>query len=235
MAYQIHLEQFEGPLDLLLSLIEKEKLDITNVSLAKVADQYLDYLKGEEIVSLSNLSSFLSIASRLLLIKSRALLPILEFSDEEEESMDDLEIRLKEYKKFREIAMKLNILFGGRNTLYSRENFSSFQVVFYPPSGITGEDLRTHFSNVLGEIPFLEILPEKEMTTLITLEEKILELQRSLGDRIESSFSEILREGADRVDVIVSFLAVLEMVKQRFILVKQEKFFSDISINRLIP
>ena len=235
MAYQIHLEQFEGPLDLLLSLIEKEKLDITSVSLAKVADQYLEYLKGEEIVSLSNLASFLAIASRLLLIKSRALLPILAFSDEEEESMDDLEIRLKEYKRFREIALRLNLLFVGRNTLYSRESFSGLSVVFYPPSGLTAEDLHKHFSNVLGEIPILEILPEKELEAVITLEEKILELQRTLGDRVESSFSQMIREGADRVDIIVSFLAVLEMVKQRFIFVEQEKFFSDIRINRFIP
>ena len=103
MAYHICLEQFEGPLDLLLSLIEKEKLDITHVSLAKVADQYLKYLETEESISLGNLTAFLSVAARLILIKSRALLPILEFSDEEEESMDDLETRLKVYKRFREV------------------------------------------------------------------------------------------------------------------------------------
>lgn len=234
MAYQIHLDQFEGPLDLLLSLIEKEKLDITSVSLAKVADQYLEYLKGEEIVSLDNLASFLSIAARLLLIKSRALLPILEFSDEEEESMDDLEIRLKEYKRFREVAGKLNALFMQGKSAYARESFLGMQVVFYPPSGLTADDLRMHFSNVLGEIPMLEILPEKEIAAIITLEEKISELQRTLSSRVESSFSQMIREGAPRVEVIVSFLAILEMVKQRFIFVEQEKFFSDIRINRIV-
>ncbi|MEI8096812.1 MAG: segregation/condensation protein A [Candidatus Moraniibacteriota bacterium] len=234
MAYHIHLDQFEGPLDLLLSLIEKEKLDITSVSLAKVADQYLEYLKGEEIVSLENLSSFLSIAARLLLIKSRALLPILEFTDEEEESMDDLEIRLREYKRFREVAGKLNMLFGEKRNSYARESFLGMQVVFYPPSGLTADDLKMHFSNVLGEIPILEILPEKEIEAIITLEEKIIELQRTLSSRVESSFSQMIREGAPRVEVIVSFLAILEMVKQRFIFVEQEKFFSDIRINRLV-
>jgi len=234
MAYHIHLDQFEGPLDLLLSLIEKEKLDITSVSLAKVADQYLEYLKGEEIVSLSNLASFLSIAARLLLIKSRALLPILEFSDEEEESMDDLEIRLKEYKRFREAAGKLDMLLGQKNIAYARESFLGMQVIFYPPSGLTVDDLRLHFSNVLGEIPILEILPEKEIAAVITLEEKISELQKTLKERVESSFSELIRLGAPRVEVIVSFLAILEMVKQRVIFVKQEEFFSDIRINRFV-
>lgn len=234
MAYQIRLEQFEGPLDLLLSLIEKEKLDITHVSLAKVADQYLEYLKGGETITLHNLASFLSIAARLLLIKSRALLPVLEFSDEEEESMDDLELRLKEYKRFREAAMKLNVSLGRSYSAYTRESFLGAQVVFYPPSGLTGADLHLHFTNVLGEIPLFEILPEKEIQAVITLEEKIIELKRTLTERAESSFSDLIRLSTDRIEVIVSFLAILEMVKQRVVFVHQEKFFSDIRINRLV-
>jgi segregation and condensation protein A len=234
MAYQIRLEQFEGPLDLLLSLIEKEKLDITHVSLAKVADQYLEYLKGEEIVTLRNLASFLSVAARLLLIKSRALLPILEFSDEEEESMDDLEIRLREYKRFREAAGKLNILFGTAQGAYTRESFLGAQVVFYPQKGLTAEDIHHHFANVLGEIPIFEILPEKEIQAVITLEEKILQLKQSLQERVETSFSELILLSADRVEVIVSFLAILEMVKQRVIFVDQKRFFSEIRINRFV-
>jgi segregation and condensation protein A len=234
MAYQIRLEQFEGPMDLLLSLIEKEKLDITHVSLAKVADQYLEYLKGEENVTLANLASFLSVAARLLLIKSRALLPILQFTDEEEESMDDLEIRLKEYKRFREMAGTLGRALAHGNRAYARESFLGAQVVFYPPTGLTKEELHFHFSQVLGEIPVFEILPEKELAAVITLEEKILELQRTLTERAESSFAELISGGTDRVEVIVSFLAILEMVKQRIIVVEQERFFSDIRINRFV-
>lgn len=233
MAYQIRLEQFEGPLDLLLSLIEKEKLDITQVSLAKVADQYLEYLRHEESISLENLSSFLSIAARLILIKSRALLPILEFSDEEEESMDDLEIRLKEYRRFREAAGILGILFGRGRVSRSRESFLGTQVVFYPPSGLTVSGLHAHFTDVLGSIPILEVLPEKELQTVITLEEKILFLQTMLSERVEASFADLTRSASDRVEVIVSFLAVLEMVKQRIIFVEQTRFFSDIRIKRM--
>lgn len=234
MAYQIRLEQFEGPLDLLLSLIEKEKLDITSVSLAKVADQYLEYLKGEEHVTLANLASFLSVAARLILIKSRALLPILQFTDEEEESMDDLEIRLKEYKRFREMAGALGKSLAGSAHAYARESFLGTQVVFYPPSGILAKDLLLHFTSVLGEIPVFEILPEKEIAAVITLEEKILQFQRTLSDRIESSFSQLIGTDANRVEIIVSFLAVLELVKQRIIFVEQDEFFSDIRINRFV-
>lgn len=232
MAYQIRLEQFEGPLDLLLSLIEKEKLDITHVSLAKVADQYLEYLKGEETITLYNLASFLSIAARLLLIKSRALLPILEFSDEEEESMDDLEVRLKEYKRFREVALKLDVSLRRGRSAHARESFLGTQVVFYPPRGLTVADLHFHFTDVLGEIPILEILPEKEIQAVITLEERIIELKRTLTERAETSFADLIRLSTDRIEVIVSFLAILEMVKQRVVFVHQEKVWSDIRINR---
>lgn len=233
MAYHIRLEQFEGPLDLLLSLIEKEKLDITQVSLAKVADQYLDYLRREESISLESLSSFLVIAARLILIKSRALLPILEFSDDEEESMDDLEIRLKEYRRFREASGTLGRLFGQGRVSRSRESFLGTQAVFYPPSGLTASDLHGHFTDVLGGIPLLEILPEKELQAVITLEEKIFSLQQMLSQRVETSFADLTRTASDRVEVIVSFLAVLEMVKQRIIFVEQARFWSDIRIKRV--
>ncbi|OGI16260.1 MAG: hypothetical protein A3E38_01285 [Candidatus Moranbacteria bacterium RIFCSPHIGHO2_12_FULL_54_9] len=234
MAYHIRLEQFEGPLDLLLSLIEKEQLDITQVSLAKVADQYLAYLRDEESLSLDNLASFLTIAARLILIKSRALLPILQFSDEEEESMADLEIRLREYQRFREAAGRLDTLLGRGQSAHTRESFLGTQVVFYPPSGLSATDLRTHFANVLGDIPVFETLPEKEIQAVITLEEKIIHLKQSLAERAESSFADLTSVATDRIEVIVSFLAVLEMVKQRIIFVEQDRFFSDIRIKRFI-
>lgn len=234
MAYHTHLEQFEGPLDLLLSLIEKEKLDITHVSLAKVADQYLKYLETEESITLDNLAAFLSVAARLILIKSRALLPILEFSDEEEESMDDLELRLKEYKRFREAAGKLGESLARGRSAYIRESFLGTQVVFYPPSGLSALELRAHFISVLGEIPVFEILPEKEIRAIVTLEEKILHLKNTLAERAEASFADLIRLATDRVEVIISFLAVLEMVKQRIIFVEQDRFWSDIRIKRFV-
>ncbi len=233
MSYHFRSEQFEGPLDLLLALIEKEKLDITQVSLAQVADQYLEYIKQENGASLENLASFLSVAARLILIKSRALLPILTFSDDEEESMDNLEQHLRAYKLFREAAQKLGLLFEKSKAAVARESFLGTQVVFYPPKGITKETLREHFANVLGEIPVFEILPEKELVAIITLEEKITTLQHTLRERAESSFAEIISTAQDRVEVIVSFLALLELIKQRFIHVEQKKFFSNILIKRL--
>ncbi len=233
MAYHIRLEQFEGPLDLLLSLIEKEKLDITQVSLAKVADQYLEHIKNEKNISLENLSSFLVVAARLILIKSRALLPILEWNDDEEEQMEDLEMKLRFYKRFREAADQLGKRFATARSAFARESFLGTSAVFYPPKDFSAADLRSHFLDVLGEIPVFEELPEKEMEAVVTLEEKIATLQNVLAVRAESSFLELAGSAKDRVEVIVSFLAVLELVKQRFIFVEQERFFSDIRIRRV--
>ncbi len=234
MSYQFHLEKFEGPLDLLLNLIEKEKLDITQVSLAQVADQYLGYIRDEEHLSLENLSAFLTIAARLILIKSRALLPILTFSDEEEEAMEDLEYHLKAYRLFREAAQGLGTYFRTRKSAHHRESFLGTQVVYYPPKDISPAILRQHFLDVLGDIPVFEILPEKEIALVVTLEEKISHLQQSLGERVESSFHELIENAENRVEVIVSFLAMLELIKQRFISVEQEKYFSNIRIKRLV-
>ncbi len=233
MAYHFRLDRFEGPLDLLLSLIEREKLDITTVSLAQVADQYLEYLSHEEEVTLENLSSFLSVASRLLLIKSRALLPILTFTEEEEEAVDDLEWRLRQYKLFRDAALRLGGMFSLHTGAFIRESFPGTQVVFYPPKDFSPDDLAKHFRSVLGEIPTHEELPEKVIEQVISLEERIFHLQSHLTERIEASFSEFSGGAKNKVDVIISFLALLELVKQRFLVAEQSGFFNEIRLKRI--
>jgi len=233
MAYQVRIEKFEGPLDVLLRLIEKEKLDITQVSLAQVTDQYLLYLKDNHTISLENLSFFLTVASRLILIKSRALLPVLQFSDEEEEAMEHLETHLKTYKLFKEVSSKLGVLMTQVGSAYAREGFLGATVVYYPPKGISQAVLRAHFLDVLGGIPLMEQLPEKELLLTVTLEEKIAHFKESITRRVESSFHELIRKAENKVEVIVSFLALLELIKQRFIHVEQKECLSNIHIKRL--
>lgn len=233
MSYHFRSEQFEGPLDLLLSLIEKEKLDVTQLSLAEVADQYLEYMRQKENASLESMGAFLSVAARLILIKSRALLPILDFSDEEEEAMDDLEKRLKIYQLFRDTAARLGTLFETSHSAATRDSFLEKEAVFYPPKDVTKEVLREYFVSVLGEIPLFEELPEKELEMIVTLEEKITSLQETLKDKVESSFAEVISTAQNRVEVIISFLAMLELIKQRFIYVEQHQFFSHIKITRV--
>lgn len=233
MSYHVRLEQFEGPLELLLHLIEKEKLDITRVSLAHVADQYLEHLGRERGLPLSHLAEFLSIASRLLLLKSRALLPLLHFTEEEEESMDDLEHQLREYKHFREAALTLGKLLEVPQGSFVRESFLGTTAFFYPPEKLTAQDLRKAFVSVLGEIPVYEKLEEEALEAIVTLEEKILHVRESLKKRLQTSFREITESVESRVEIIVSFLALLELVKQRFVHVEQTEFFGDIHIHRM--
>lgn len=231
MPCHIRISQFEGPLELLLSLIEDKKLDITQVSLAEVADQYLARLSAErERIGLENLASFLLIASRLILIKSKMLLPILEFTEEEEEEIEDLELRLLEYKRFKEASARIgDMLLSGRRA-FSRPRFLGAPDVYVPPKGLTADVLRRHFGNVLGEIPVKERLVEETIERVMSLEERIVILQESLRLRAETSFRELSAMAEDRMDVIVSFLAVLELVKQRFVAVDQEDSFGDIRI-----
>lgn len=233
MGYHFRLEHFEGPLDLLLSLIEREKLDITTVSLAQIADQYLEYLSVEKRVTLENLSAFLSVASRLLLIKSRALLPVLTFTEEEEESADDLEWRLRQYRLFRDAAIVLGTLFSSRNETYARESFPESQVVFYPPKNLSAEDLARHFRSLLGDIPVRAEIPEKRVEQVISLEERIVHLQNHLMERMETSFAEFSGSARSKTDIVVSFLALLELIKRCFLIAEQDHFSQGIRLRRI--
>jgi len=228
--YEVKLEKFEGPMDLLLELIEKEKLNVTELSLAHVADQYLEYIQNNQNIQLENLAEFLSVASRLILIKSRALLPMLKFTEEEEEEIKDLTEQLEEYKKFKEISLVIGKLARAGHSSFSRESFSGVKELFYPPEGINVYDLKKGFLRVLEGIPVIEILQEEVVSEVITLESRISELEQSLRQRVESSFSQIVATASDKVDVIISFLAMLEMVKQRIIQVEQEELFEEIKL-----
>ncbi|MEI7890883.1 MAG: segregation/condensation protein A [bacterium] len=233
MDYNIKLEQFEGPLDLLLQLTQQEKLDITRVSLAKITDQYLEYIAQAKNITLAHLADFLTVASRLILIKSKALLPMLEFTEEEEEEIKDLEYQLAEYKKFKDVAVKMAELFDSLDHSFSRDGFVGLPNLFYPPKNITSEDLLKSFSKMLGEIPVQEKLEQEMIENVLTLEDKILHLQKTLRRKVETSFSELVSNAKDKVEIVVSFLAMLELVKQRIIHVEQGELFSEINLKHI--
>jgi len=231
MAYNIKTDKFEGPMDLLLELIEKEELNITELSLAHVADQYLEHIKINADIGLENLAEFLSVAAKLILIKSRALLPLLEFTEEEEAEIKDLAKQLEEYKKFKEASVNLGKMAETGLISYSRSGFAGVQALFYPPEDINVYDFRKHFQFILGEIPIMEKLEEEIVREVVTLEEKINDLQNTLRQKVETSFSELTAGATDKIDVILSFLAMLEMVKQRIIDVDQQELFQEIRMS----
>ncbi|MBU6414921.1 segregation/condensation protein A, partial [Patescibacteria group bacterium] len=221
-------EKFEGPLDLLLELIAKEKLNISDISLAKIADEFVRYVKALADIDKEELAEFLVVASQLILIKSRMILPGLAVSEEETESIAELEQRLAEYKTFKEVSKEIQQMFGKKQHMASREFFAGMEPVYYPPKTVTQELLGKIFAEVLNAIPKIEKLVEEKIKRIISLEAKIKELQSLLSGKVARAFSELVGKGKDKIETIVSFLALLELVKQKFISVEQKKQFGEI-------
>ncbi len=231
MSYQVKLQQFEGPLPLLLELIEKQKLDITTVSLAQVADDFLGYLETGKNINLANLSEFLLIASHLILIKSKALLPFFEFTKEEEEDIEDLEERLKEYRRFKKVAIKLSEDWMKQNISFSKEE-EKVEVVETEMPDITTANLKDLILEVIKQNEKEELMEEEILEVTVSLEEKITDLRNAILKRAKISFNETIKDSKNKIEVVVSFLAVLEMLKQKFVTVKQKGAFGDILIER---
>lgn len=230
----IKLEKFEGPLALLFQLIEKEEMDITEVSLAKIADQYVNYIRSAGNIGPDEMADFLVVAARLLLIKSKALLPYL--YPEEEKEIEELEQQLRMYKEFIEAAKKIEAMLGKKKFMFVRE-FNRKAVLaninlFSPPKNLKIEDLKSIFEDLLGRIQPPEKLEEEMLDKKISIEEKILSIQNMLLDRIKTSFNKIIANAKNRTEIIVSFLAMLELIKQRDIMVEQDGLFEEIIINK---
>ena len=227
-------EKFQGPLGLLLQLIEQEELDITEVSLAKIADQYIDYIKKSGEINPDDMADFLVIAAKLLYIKSKALLPYL--YTEEDEEIEELEQQLKMYKEFLEAMKVIEAMIGRRKFMFARE-FDKRSIlanlkIFSPPAKLTKNNLATVFKNLISQIkPEEEILEEEKLARKINIEDKILAIQKALLDKIKVSFSKVLEKAESKTEIIVSFLAILELIKQRDIVVEQEGLFSEIVIS----
>ncbi len=228
MTYQVKTEQFEGPLDLLLDLIEKERVDITRVSLARITDQYLDYISKKDNISLHHLADFLTVAAKLILIKSHALLPLLKLEDDEEDDLQELERQLAALKVFKDHSEKFVQFFTQAKSSYGNKGIWGQEAFFCPPEGIVVQDLRGAFLSSLHTIPRLEALEERIMSDVISLERRIMSIQRSVQERAEVAFSELTAHAKDRAEVVVSFLAILELVKQKIVIVKQKRLFDDI-------
>ena len=233
--YTVKLKEFQGPLDLLLQLTEEKKLDIAEISLAKVTDQYLAYLKDFKDIPLEDLANFLVIASRLILIKSRMLLPSLELTEEEEEDIEALKKQLEEYKKFKNLASKIEEIEKNKSIAYSREKYRGLKTIFYPPKNFKLEELKKAFEKILEEIALLkDRLPEESIKLKISIEEKIKKIQEELSRRVRTTFQDMVRKSGSKMDTIISFLALLELVKQKLAAVRQDRMFGEIRISKKI-
>jgi segregation and condensation protein A len=247
-AYQVHLPVFEGPLDLLLHLIQQQQLDITTIALARVTDQYLAYLAvrkeatrgspaDQEQVS-DELAAFLAVAARLLLIKSRALLPRPPSEADDQDDGEDLVQQLRLYRRFKEIAQYLHVRDEQVLHMFARTVPPSAQIEGWEPkldlSGTTLDDLTAALCALLQEVP--EDAPELgELVHTVTIEDKISQIRALLSTRSSVTFRSLLSESYSRVEVIVTFLARLEMIRHHQVSVRQETLFGPIVIEAAEP
>ncbi|MEJ2559426.1 MAG: segregation/condensation protein A [Anaerolineae bacterium] len=232
--YQVHLPMFEGPLGLLLHLIEREELDITKVALAQVTDQYLAYLAVLKEVEVEFLTDFLVVAAKLLFIKSQALLPRPPPSliDEEEEDIgDQLARQLRAYKQFKTVAQALR--------QQEADGLRSFIRLAPAPKlepklslgEVTLDDLVAAVRQALAVRPADPAVSEVVSPVTVTIGEQMALIRDELTHQRQISFQRLLRQVTTRVEVIVTFLAVLELIKQYEIEVRQDILFGEIVIS----
>ncbi len=240
--FSVRTGSFEGPLDLLLSLIEKRKLFINDISLSKVADDYIEYVKTLGNFPVGTTAHFILIASTLLLIKSRSLLPTLPLTEEEEGSIEDLETRLKIYKRFKELSIHTEKAFG-KKIIFPRLPNKNITVVFSPEEGLTISNTLLAIQKVIQSFPKEELLPKAVVRKIMSLEDMIEKLTVRIQGSLKMSFGEFSKsergehEGArhkvtgdEKVNIIIGFLAMLELVKQGIIEVTQRTLTDDIQI-----
>lgn len=222
----VKTKSFEGPLDLLLNLIEKEKLDICQISLAKITNNYLDEIQKIN-TSNENLADFLIVASKLLYLKSRAILPVL--SPEEEDEIEDLEAQLKEYKKFKELSNQLSEILDKNQRSFEPGVRNSDMNLFLPPTNVDMNCLMEILQEALAKVPE-EKKEERKVEIKVTLEEKLDHLQGLIKKNKKFSFKSIIKGAKTKGEVIVTFLALLEMIKRKMVQVEQSKNFADITV-----
>lgn len=234
--YKVKLEAFEGPLDLLLFLIKKDDINIYDIPIAAILEQYLDYIELMELMDLEIAGEFLVMAATLMHIKSKMLLPPEERQPEEEVEEDpraELVKRLIEYKAFKEVAGNMQIMELKQRDLFSRPADSEASEIivgaehFFEASLF---DLISAFSVVLKNVPketFLEVIREH-----LTVEQKIHDILHMLVERPSFFLKALFEQAQSKMEAVVIFLALLELMKSQSILAAQKELFGEIEIIR---
>ncbi|MGC8779502.1 MAG: segregation and condensation protein A [Anaerolineae bacterium] len=232
-SYQVRLPVFEGPLDLLLQLIEREKLDISAISIAAVTDQFLSYVQQLEELQPDLLADFLVMAARLVWIKSRALLPqeATPAAEEEEDPAEVLARQLKEYKRFKEAAQALRELEASGRRTYPR-SAPPPELETRPAAGsITLAELVAAARRALIGLPPPPVVPPGVVTPFtLTIRDQIELIRRQTAGGRAITFHALLQTATQRIEIIVTLLAVLELIKRCEISAMQEVPFGEIII-----
>jgi segregation and condensation protein A len=226
--FKLETEAFAGPLEALLNMIEDRKMSISDISLSDVTDAYLAYVEKLPKMPLAETAQFILIASTLLLIKSRTLLPSLELSVEECESVHELEWRLTQYAIIRNAAKILRGSCGVAPIALALR--TPARPTIFSPAEASTSLIYDAAIRLLASIPKPTTMAQAAIAPVLALEDVIRDLNKRLSSAIRTRFSELTRNAADRHEVVVYFLAVLELVRSGSASVTQDKLFSDITI-----
>lgn len=232
-TFTIDNEHYQGPLETLLDLIESRKLAVSLVSLSEVCDAYLAYVEKLPELPLSETSQFVLVASTLLLIKSRSLLPV-PLTDQEELSIEELERRLKRLSKIREASKLLKKEWGRKPLAFPRRAPDVAKITgLEKPKFVPGEaaiaSILAAAHKIINTLPKPERLAEATVAPILKLEDVIVNLKSRLTSAARARWSDITK-GASRGDTIVHFLAILELVRHGTVSATQDRLFSDILI-----
>jgi len=237
MSYKVRLDLFEGPLDLLLYLVKKDHLNIYDIPIAEVTEQYLRYLELMKLLDLNIAGEFLVMAATLLQIKSKMLLPAEEAKadqpSEEEDPRAELVKRLLEYEKFKEIAENLRQREISQQDVFKRPKVENNIEPIEKP-GVYFEasifDLINAFSKALEDVPkdvFYEVIKDE-----FTIEEKVHQILHFLLVQSAVKISELFSQAKNKIEVIVTFLSILELIRMKEIVARQKDLFAEIEISR---
>ncbi len=225
---ELRLNQFTGPLDLLLGLLSEKKLEVSEVSLSEITEQYLEYLDNIEDNKAEELADFLMVAAKLLLLKSRGLMPQM---DQEEDELS-LEAQLRLYKAYVEASRKLNSLWLGGIKGRFRVEPARRSENFVWPSNVSIDRMHVSMLKLVSRLKPLDVLPQTSIDRAISMKEKIDRIRKILSSTSKMSFFDVVDHVENKTDMIVSFLALLELVKQQAVFLEQEGTFHDIVIIR---
>ena len=236
--YKVQIAQFEGPLDLLLHLIGKARIDIEEIFVSKVTGQYLEYVAAMPRLSMESASAFIEMAALLVYIKSRMLLPN-EDSNEEDEGDPEQELiaRLKEYKVFKEAAEAMKSLEAdARGAYFKLPDEVAFPDEKIELEGMSLSELCAAYAEVLGRVPDAEIERVEEVQIhhdIFTIKGRTKHILRSLSRISNASFSSLFSEVRSKMEVAVTFIALLELMHENIVRITQDACYDDIYISRI--
>ena len=231
-AFIVRASDFEGPLELLLELIENRKMSINQVSLAAITEEYIHFLEAVGVHDRESLSHFITVAATLMLIKSRTLLPGLALTEEEEGNIDDLERRLRAYAEIRECTKKINELYNV-TPRFGTKRTPTRMPVFTPDQQTDINILFQLASTLISAIPMQEILPEAKVSRSIDIRDVMESLMNRIRTQMNTSFAHLVETSEikeRKISIVIHFLALLELMKLDTMDVSQDVAFNDILI-----